>query len=72
MGMEEKSMKKWSSEKALDGMQQNATKCGQRGEKYGIAVSCGTICVPLLHYIMGCTEKHRKQLNNHIIISMRM
>lgn len=51
--MEEKSMKRWSSEKSLNGMQQSATKFEQRGEKYGIADSCGTICVlmPIHHGI---------------------
>lgn len=42
---------KRSSEKALDGMQQCATKFEQRGEKYGIAVSGENLCslIPIHH-----------------------
>lgn len=65
--MEEKSMKKRSFEKPLDGMQQSTTKFEHRGEKYEIAVSYENLCslIPIHH---GMYWKHRKQLNNHIII----
>lgn len=51
MGTKEKSMKKRSSEKALDGMKQSRIKFEQRGKKYGIAGSCENLCflIPIHH-----------------------